>query len=430
MPLEFNNNAIVLSGETGTKLKSSILEEYYYQWWNITSGGPSKNFRFPTSIIEMNAATGEVYIENTSETLLGSAGHALKLKFSDNNKYNLRIICIEENNECYKNLKKVLKRRWPQFKVNASERDIESNNSSIYLIHKGIDDAINKIKEIQEIKDLGNSIFFFDPLLNVDWNHLEKVAKNRITSYHKTGTEFIVFLFTSDWFQGRKDFSPLPKSPIEKDWSSSEKITVERADNLFGNKNWRINLLNETSNKEKEQIVVSLYCNNLFKWFRYVLPLPFKPKKDQLYHLFFCSNYEDGINITKSYYKNKTNNPRYSPKIKIAYKNFSYLYPEVFKGIKHPKRPLEWKILWKIIKEHEFGICDPMCSDFKDDEPNIQKRIEVLNWLEQKKYIIKITCQNDFWTESYQKYKLNWSSVIEDLKIDKPMKLIPIEPNE
>ena len=76
MPLEFHNNAIVLSGETGTKIKSSILEEYYERWRNITSGGESRSHFFPTSIIEINAATGEVYIKDTGEMLLGSAGHA------------------------------------------------------------------------------------------------------------------------------------------------------------------------------------------------------------------------------------------------------------------------------------------------------------------------------------------------------------------
>ena len=39
MALEFINDAISLSGLTGSKLKSEIISEYYPFWWNITSGG-------------------------------------------------------------------------------------------------------------------------------------------------------------------------------------------------------------------------------------------------------------------------------------------------------------------------------------------------------------------------------------------------------
>lgn len=45
-PLEFVEDAICLSGLTGTKLKSDVIGQYYPFWWGITS-------------------TGEVYIEDT-----------------------------------------------------------------------------------------------------------------------------------------------------------------------------------------------------------------------------------------------------------------------------------------------------------------------------------------------------------------------------
>ena len=80
--LEFNGDAICLSGVTGTKLKCSMIRDYYSFWWNITSGRPSRNYHFNTAIIEMNAATGEVYLKDTDETLLGSSGHAVELKNS------------------------------------------------------------------------------------------------------------------------------------------------------------------------------------------------------------------------------------------------------------------------------------------------------------------------------------------------------------
>ncbi len=37
MALEFEGDAISLSGLTGSKLKSEIIGEYYPFWWNITS---------------------------------------------------------------------------------------------------------------------------------------------------------------------------------------------------------------------------------------------------------------------------------------------------------------------------------------------------------------------------------------------------------
>jgi len=70
MVLEFKGDAISLSGLTGTKLKCDVIGEYYCFWWNITSGGDSDRHRFPTAFVELDAATGEVYIKDTDETVL------------------------------------------------------------------------------------------------------------------------------------------------------------------------------------------------------------------------------------------------------------------------------------------------------------------------------------------------------------------------
>lgn len=428
MPLEFHNNAIVLSGETGTKLKSSILRDYYALWWFITSGGPSKYHRNNTSIIEMHAATGEVYIRESGETLLGSAGHALQLKHGKGwETRNLKVLCVEENEDCYYNLKEVIKRRWPSISIEISEGPIEDNSTNVYFLHAELNEAIDRIIQI---KGLGNAIFFFDPLLSVNWDVINRVARNRITSYYKTSTEFIVFLFTSDWFKGRNGFSPLPVTLEEESWTAAERQTVEYADRFFGNQTWRKVLLTDSPSDEKEQLMVYLYCINLFNWFRYVLPLPFKPNKGQLYHLFFCSNYEDGINITKGYYQERTGNDPYSPVNKIAFSNFKRLHPEVFKGIKHPRRPLSWKILWKIIKAHAFGICDPMCRDFIAEEPLFETRVKDLEWLELAGYLNKFQISNPIWIESFQRYILNWDTVTKNLRIERPRRLEPIEPTQ
>ena len=428
MPLEFHNNAIVLSGETGTKLKSSILRDYYYQWWNITSGGPRRRHMFDTTFVEMNAATGEVYLKESKTTILGSAGHALQLKNRKGwDARNLKIICVEEHDGCYENLKQVIQRRWPSVLIDDCEGPIEDNTSNIFFFHAGTDEAIQKVEQIGR---LGRSIFFFDPLLYVDWNVIDKVARNKIDEYYKTGTEFIIFLFTSDWFLGRDEFSPLPTTVDELSWDSGEKETVEFANKLFGNERWQNYLLTDTPINEREQIMVYLYCINLFNWFRYVLPLPFRPKQDQLYHLFFCSNYEAGINITKGYYQAKTNNPRYSPNNQAAYANFQRLHPDVCVGVRHPRKPLKWKLLWKIIKRHEFGMCDPMCRDFIKDEQDLHVRTEALEWLEDEGYLQQLKGINPIWEEHYQRYILEWDKVTSNLKIDRPMILRPIEPFE
>ena len=73
-----------------------MIGEYYPFWWSITSGGPSRNYQYPTAIVELNAATGEVYIKDTKQTVLGSAGHALELKLNYPHTENLKVILIEK----------------------------------------------------------------------------------------------------------------------------------------------------------------------------------------------------------------------------------------------------------------------------------------------------------------------------------------------
>jgi hypothetical protein len=49
------------------------------------------------------------------------------------------------------------------------------------------------------------------------------VARSRIKSFLKTGIEFFIFVFTSDWFLGRKDFAALPKTPNPNEWNAGKK---------------------------------------------------------------------------------------------------------------------------------------------------------------------------------------------------------------
>ena len=424
-PLGFVGDAISLSGLTGTKLKCDVVGEYYLFWWGITSGGPRQEHRFSTAIVELDAATGEVYIKDTKETVLGSAGHGLGLKVNTSQTENLKVVLIEKDPSCYSHLKNVIRRRWSIISIDEAEGPISSNTSNIYLLNMTLDDALEKIKEIE----LGNALFFFDPLRSVEYTTIDKVASERITTFYRTGTEFIIFLFTSDWFLGRDDFAPLPRTPEESAWNEEERKTVSEADSLFGNKDLRDLILNNNSIEDREKVLVELYKDRLHRWFRYVLPLPFNPKENQIFHLILCSNFETGVRATRNFYSSKTGNPRYSPNNAKAFKIFQRLHPEIFSGLSRGRRPLQWRILWMTIKQHEEGVCDCMCSDLRNIEPDPENRQDLLEWLQEQGYLSPASIENA-WDSSIKQYTLNWAVIKERLGVDPPPPLRPLSPEE
>lgn len=414
--LTFHEDAIELSGETGTKLKSEIIGKYYPLWWNITSGGKSPEYSKPTAIIEMNAGTGEDYIKDTDTTILGSSGHALKLKAEDPNTSHLEVILIESDSLCFSHLKNVVARRWPMLEYSTQ---VNENSKDVCLLN-----IKTNIPDIMEQINLGNSLFFFDPLLYSSWSEIEEIASKRIKKYYQTGTEFIIFLFSSDWFQGRGDLVPLPTNSIEENWSFQEKNSVSKMDDLFGHNRWHSDLLVFKSPEERMEILVKLYRERLHKWFRYVLPLPFQPKHSQIYHLFMCSNYEVGVRITKDFYSKYTNNPKYSPDNDSTHSKFVKVHPEL--RMRGNKKSFQWKTLWKIIREHEEGICDMRCLDLIKELEDFELIRHSLEWLESYGYIIKINDLTDAWDEKPHLYKLDWNFLKERLGVDSPMSLKPL----
>lgn len=425
-PLEFVGDAICLSGSAGSKLKCDVLCQYYPFWWGITSGGGSRGYRNPTAIVELNAATGEVFIEDTKETTLGSAGHALQLKVNNPTTDHLKIVLVEENAECYAHQKNVIKRRWPSIPIDQAEGPFDSNSTNVYLLNMELDDALDAIEDIH----LGNSIYFFDPLRSVKYEAIEKVATKRIKLFYKTGTEFVIFLFTSDWFLGRKGFSPLPCSMKEETWTVREEKTVSEADSLFGNSEWRHHILNNKSIKHRQETLLKLYKNRLHRWFRYVLPLPFNPKGNQIFHLILCSNYETGVRMTKNEYSKITGNPKYAPDRNEALENFRRLHLETFKDLEGGRRvPLQWRIFWSILKQHEGGICDCMCVGLRKIEQDILKIQNALDWLADKGYLEEVDYENP-WDASIRQYKLRRKAVREKLGVSPPYQLNPISPEQ
>jgi len=421
MALEFVNDAISLSGLTGSRLKCEVIGQYYPFWWNITSGGPRANHQWPTAIVELDAATGEVYIEETNETILGSSGHALNLKCSSQNTQNLKVVLIERDADCYKHLKQVMAKRWGNIDIGLAEGLKTNNRSNIYMLNAELEDAVNTIDKL----NLGNALFFFDPLRSTEYQTIEKVASKRIKTYYKKGTEFIIFVFTSDWFLGRDDFSGLPITVDGTVWSAEQRRTVSEADALFGDKEWHELILRDDPIDVRENSLIELYRDRLHRWFRYILPMPFNPKEKQIFHLILCSNFEIGVRATRNFYCGITHNLEYAPDNTIAFNKFKTLHPVVFQGLGRNKRPTQWRILWCTITGHEEGICDYLCSDVADIEPNEAKRQESLEWLETEGYIEQ---QNSVaaWKLPIKQYKLNWPKIKDKLGIDPPPALKPL----
>ncbi len=415
--LNFVENAIELSGETGTKLKCEILRRYYPLWWYITSGGPQNLHAYPTTFVEMNAGSGENYIKETNETILGSSGHTLATKYEHQGSP-LKVILVENDKECFSHLKKVISKRWPDLTWSENIDDIQRD---VYLLNTDTTDAIKQIQKIE----LGKSLFFFDPLLYTPWNEIEKVAKQHITKYYQTGTEFILFLFSSDWFYGRGEMAPLPDTNDISKWDEKQKKTVEQVDDLFGHKFWRDALLTPNSIDQKIETIVNLYRKNLHTWFRYVLPFPFTPKLSQTYHLFMCSNYEEGINIPKKFYTKYTGNHPFAPDYNRAFLKFRIAHQIPY--FKKSTRPLIWRILWRIIKDHEEGICDVNCIDLKRLEQDYLIRKTTLEWLEEQGYLEKIDFFNTFWRYRPDTFQLDLKIVKKNLDIDPPPRFKPIE---
>jgi three-Cys-motif partner protein len=424
--LEFHGDAIVLSGTTGTKLKCEILGKYYEKWWGITSGGDSRQHAHQTSIIELNAGTGEDYIQETGEIVLGSAGHALQLKHDGGTTSKLRVVLVEENKNCFGHLARVIRRRWKDIDISKAEGPSESNDTGVHLLNQSLDDALMSIENLT----LGNSLFFFDPLLFTPWAEIRRVAKSRLKYYYQSGTEFVIFLFTSDWFTGRPKMglAPLPHTTVEAEWTSEQSETVRKMEDLFGMPFWRNSILTKESSDKRTNALVEAYRNRLHQWFRYVVSLPFKPKQDQLYHLFVCSNYELGITLTKNFYEGFTNNRPYSPDNAAAYERFKRLHP--ISPVEYPgnRKPLTWKILWATIRNHEEGLCDIRCDDFRLMEPKWEIRLGALGWLEQFDYFTKEEPLTTAWSDQIPMYRLNWDTVTKNLGIPRPKSLRPVQP--
>lgn len=211
----------------------------------------------------------------------------------------------------------------------------------------------------------------------------------------------------------------------EDEWGADQEETVRKTDNLFGNKSWRSFILNGKSENEREQDLTMFYRNRLMKWFRYVLPLPFKPKTSQLYHVFVCSNYESGVNAVRGYYSKETGNKSFMSERSHALENFVKIYPNPNGS---GEEPLGFKFLWRIMKYHEGGVCDQECWDLREIAEDYETRQSTLNWLLAKGYLKTIDFGERPWEPYWLRYELDWSQVEGKLDVHRPPELTPLLP--
>lgn len=433
MPLSFEGDAIVLSGEYGTRLKTQIISRYYDFWLGVTA---RHRFVPKVYIVEMNAGTGELYFKDIKTTELGSAGHSLELRYGPPKSYSakLNIVLVEEDNKCRKHMDNVIRRRWP--KASLTQR-----SGGGFLSADGCVAHYNHLSEFLKAtnygSELGISLFYFDPLLSVDWSLLDGIAEARITTPYRIGTEFLIFFFTSDWLTGRNDpfFHPLPRFTDADEWSADETTSAGIADRTFGSRKWLSAVASRKTKLEIESRLVELYKRKLRKWFRFVLPLPFVPKKHQVYHVLCCSNFDVGMTVIRKFYENYTGKPfGLRAKNKNTYARFKSRYPGIVREYTGNKRPVVWKVLWRIMKNHIDGLSDEYC-DFGDALYNAltckhESLNPVLQWLKNEGYIKSVQIHEWPWRDNtmFPIYQIDWKRTHKELGVEKPLEPEPLVP--
>ncbi|MFQ5833946.1 MAG: hypothetical protein ACE5H4_14665 [Candidatus Thorarchaeota archaeon] len=435
MGLEFKHKAIVLSGVAGTRLKTKVLGRYYRFWHSVQSGGKRGSYRYPTSIIDLNAGTGLLYINEEREIIYGSAGHALELKYKsiDIGTKNLSVFLVEEHDKCREYLLENIEEEWD---VKLQQQKGISypvwTNGAVWLFES--------VKDFLEFTESGSMIdrglFLFDPLLAPEYAVIERVAKSRISIPFQRGTEFILFFFTSDWVNGRKGFSPLPRDADESKWKKGETGSAQIADVAFGNRAWlRVMEMNGSSDVLQDSLLLA-YEMKLRKWFRLVLPIPFQPKKGQTYHILCCSNYEVGINLIRSewehlvgIHKGERVRSGVIDLAKDVFPRFSAEYPGIMLSRKKgQKRPSEWRVLWKVAREFADGTCDQNCKSLIDIAGSSAEVERCLEWSESEGFLTRETKIPWAWAKhpQFPRFRANYNRLNEVLGISLPLPMRPL----
>ena len=110
--------------------------------------------------------------------------------------------------------------------------------------------------------------------------------------------------------------------------------------------------------------------------------------------------------MTKDYYSKQTGNPPYKPDNRAAYDKFKRLHRELTYRLIGAQRPAEWKILWKIITQHEEGLCDCQSWDLIAEADFPEETQTNLEWLKEKGYLVESDIK-DAWNSEIKQYVLN-----------------------
>ncbi len=95
--------------------------------------------------------------------------------------------------------------------------------------------------------------------------------------------------------------------------------------------------------------------------------------------------------------------------------------------MKGSARSDEWKILWNVIRNHHDGICDIVCKELIEKQPNMELRGNALKWLESKDYLEKKSPLSKVWNSPPQLYKINWRVIKETFGITPSKELVPLK---
>jgi len=87
-------------------------------------------------------------------------------------------------------------------------------------------------------------------------------------------------------------------------------------------------------------------------------------------------------------------------------------------------------MLWKIVRDHEEGLCDVECDDLVRIEPVVQKRKASLDWLVSKGYLVPISDISDRWSVKPTLYKVEWQNLQTRLGVTRPLPLEPLRPSQ
>lgn len=379
----------------------------------------------------MNAGTGLLEVEETGERISGSAGHALDRKYGNKRDLNekLRIILVESMRDCRDALCNNILKNWP-------EAELHRHKSHWYRSEDGYVDLFTTADDFLRYKNpshLGNSLFYFDPLLSPELELVERIASARIDKPFRINTEFLIFFFTSDWVIGRTGFEALPKSDNEALWTDGERISALSADKAFGGRKW-VDAAKRGGNKERmEEELVFLYKQSLRRWFRFVQPLPFVPKTGQRYDLFCCSNFDSGMSVINNIYRKLTWPFGLQANNRKTHGRFLQEHRDLH--VKGSRRPAEWKVLWHIMKHHIDGVCDEKCQGEirKDNRASSQSHLkEVLQWLHHQGYIKQVEGQVWMWPDSkrFPTYMIDWETVKKRLDVDAPRPPLALKPED